>query len=264
MALAYTQIDAFTDTPYRGNQAAVFLLPEARDAEWMQDVASELNLAETAYLVRREDGFGLRWFTPAVEVDLAGHPTLACAHFLWESGELDASEEARFHTKSGLLTARRCDGDWIELDFPATPPEPFAKPDGLDRMLGATVVWTGKSPFDLLVEVESEGQLRAVEPDYAGVAKLPVRGVIVTAKSDGEPYDFVSRFFAPQSGIFEDPVTGSAHCCLGPYWAGKLGKDELLAYQASKRGGTVRVDVAGDRVRLAGQAMTVARAELVD
>ena len=263
MGLAYTQIDAFTDTPYRGNQAAVFLLPEPRDADWMQAVASELNLAETAYLVQREDGFDLRWFTPAVEVDLAGHPTLASAHFLWESGELAVSEEARFHTKSGLLTAKRLGGGWIELDFPATPPEPVDRPAGLGDMLGATVVWTGKSPFDLLVEVESETQLRAIEPDYAGLAKLPVRGVIVTAKSAGEPYDVVSRFFAPQSGIFEDPVTGSAHCCSGPYWASRLGKTELLAYQASQRGGTVRVAVAGDRVRLAGQAVTVARGELL-
>ena len=263
MGLRYTQIDAFTDVAYRGNQAAVFLLPEPRDADWMQAVASELNLAETAYIVRREDGFALRWFTPAVEIDLAGHPTLASAHFLWESGELSPAATARFHTKSGLLTARRLEDGWIELDFPATPPEPVDAPAGLEAMLGAAVVWTGKSRFDLLVEVESEARLRAIEPDYAGLAKLPVRGVIVTARDDGGAYDFVSRFFAPQSGIFEDPVTGSAHCCLGPYWASKLGKARLLAHQASRRGGDVRVEVAGDRVRLAGQAVTTVRGELV-
>ncbi len=263
MGIPYAHVDAFADAPFRGNQAAVFLLPEPRDAQWMQNIAGELNLAESAFLVRRDDGFDLRFFTPAVEVELAGHPTLASAHWLWESGNLAASEVARFHSKRGLLTARRRDDGWIELDFPATPPEKIAMPDGLDVVLGASVIYTGRSPFDLLVEVESEAELRALEPDFARLTQLRVRGVIVTAESDGEPYDFVSRFFAPQSGIFEDPVTGSAHCCLGPFWAKSLGRNPLLAYQASKRGGVVQVEVCGERVRLAGQAVTVARGEIV-
>lgn len=264
MPLSFTQIDAFTDRPFRGNPAAVFLLPEPRDVDWMQAVASEMNLPETAYLLRRDggDGFDLRWFTPTVEVDLAGHPTLAAAHFLWESGELQSGDDARFHTKSGTLTARSSEG-WITLDFPATPASSSEQSVDLAAALGAPITWTGASRFDLLAEVGSESDLRGIDPDYAALARLPVRGVIVTALADGDDYDFVSRFFAPQSGIFEDPVTGSAHCCLAPYWSAKLGRASLIGYQASPRGGTVRVEVGGDRVRLSGQAVTTARGELL-
>ena len=263
MGLEYALIDAFTETPFRGNPAVVVLLPKSRPAEWMQAVASEMNQPETAFLVRSEDGYHLRWFTPAIEVDLAGHPTLACAHWLWTSGQLDPLETVRFHTRSGLLIAERHDG-WIRLDLPATPATEQKPFDGLAQALGAAVLWTGRSSFDLLVEVASEEALRAIEPNLPALAQYPVRGVIVTAKAAAPPYDFVSRFFAPQSGINEDPVTGSAHCCLGPYWSRKLGKTRLLAYQASARGGVLRLMVQETRVCLEGQAVTVATGRLLD
>ena len=260
MGQTITQVDAFTDTPFSGNPAAVCILPEARDEHWMQNVASEMNLSETAFLVRQPDGFDLRWFTPAVEVDLCGHATLASAHVLWESGLLKPDEEARFHTHSGLLTATRQD-DWIELNFPATPVEPADAPAELLRALGVSATYIGKNHFDYLIEVDSEATLRAMQPNYSLLLTVPSRGTIVTSRSD--KYDFVSRFFAPHVGINEDPVTGSAHCSLAPYWSPKLNKDAMLAYQASARGGTLRVRVDGDRVRLGGQAVTVLRGELV-
>lgn len=262
MGLEYTLIDAFTAEPFGGNPAVVFLLPEPRDAEWMQTVASEMNQPETAFLVETDDGYNLRWFTPAVEVDLAGHPTLASAHWLWNSGRLDTKTPARFHTRSGLLIAERRD-DWIRLDFPATPPTEQQPPEGLREALGAEVLWVGKSPFDLLVEIASESALRSLKPNLSALSNYPVRGIIVTARTDGPPYDFVSRFFAPQSGINEDPVTGSAHCCLGPYWEPRLGKHQLLAYQASARGGVLRLEVGATRVSLGGQAVTVAEGRLL-
>ncbi len=260
MGLKITQVDAFTAKPFAGNPAAVCVLPEPGDAQWMQSVAMEMNLAETAFLVRRADGFDLRWFTPSVEVKLCGHATVASAHVLWEDGLLRPEEQARFHTLSGLLTADRR-GDWIELDFPATLARPCDPPDGLAEALGAQPLYVGRNQFDYLVELESEAVVRRLEPDHTRLKRLPVRGVIVTAR--GADYDFVSRFFAPGSGIDEDPVTGSAHCALGPYWKAKLGKDEFLAFQASPRGGVVKVRVAGDRVKLGGQAVTVLRGELL-
>ena len=262
MGLWITQVDAFTDRPFAGNPAAVCVLPAPRDAAWMQDVAREMNLAETAFLEPRADGFGVRWFTPTVEVDLCGHATLAAAHVLWEQGHLPPGAQARFHTRSGLLTADRR-GEWIELDFPATPAEPAPAPPGLVRALGAEARHVGKSAFDYLVEVDAEATLRGLRPDLAALAALPVRGVIVTSRAAGGGFDFVSRFFAPGAGIPEDPVTGSSHCALGPYWGARLGKTELTAYQASARGGVVRVRLAGERVRLGGQAVTVLRGELV-
>ena len=261
MPVAISQVDAFTGRPFAGNPAAVCILRDAVSDEWMQNVAREMNLAETAFLQPREDGFDLRWFTPAVEVDLCGHATLASAHVLWETGVLDAETPARFHTRSGLLTARR-NGDEIELDFPATRPEAAKPPDGLREALGAVLVAVAKSRFDYLAELESEDSVRKLKPDVQALAKLPVRGVMVTARGCG-PYDFVSRFFAPAVGIDEDPVTGSAHCCLGPYWQERLQRDEFMAYQASARGGEIRVKVAGDRVFLSGKAVTVLRGELV-
>jgi predicted PhzF superfamily epimerase YddE/YHI9 len=260
MGLKITQVDAFTSKPFAGNPAAVCVLPEPVDAQWMQSVAMEMNLAETAFLVRRADGFDLRWFTPSVEVKLCGHATVASAHVLWEDGHLPPGEQARFHTLSGLLTADRR-GDWIELDFPATIAGPCDPPDGMAEALGAKPVYVGRNQFDYLAELESEEAVRRLEPDHTRLKRLPVRGVIVTAR--GAEYDFVSRFFAPGSGIDEDPVTGSAHCALGPYWKAKLGKDEFLAFQASPRGGVVKVRVVGDRVKLGGQAVTVLRGELV-
>ena len=226
----------------------------------MQSVAREMNLSETAFLLRQGDGYQLRWFTPALEVDLCGHATLASAHALWEQGCLQPDEQARFFTRSGLLTARRI-GDWIEMDFPATPEEATPAPEGLIDALGASAKYVGKSIFDYIVELESEETVRGLKPDFTALEKIPVRGVIVTSRA--ADYDFVSRFFAPVSGINEDPVTGSAHCSLGPFWRSRLNKTEFVAYQASARGGVVRVRLEGDRVMLGGQAVTVLRGELL-
>jgi len=262
MGLKIIQVDAFTDKKFAGNPAAVCLLAEPRDDEWMQTVAREMNLSATAYLHRQRDGFNLRWFTSSVELAFCGHGTLASAHVLWELGQLEPTEEARFFTQSGLLTAKRL-GSWIELDFPAKREEQVAAPDGLERALGVRASYIGRNAFDYLVEVESEEILRGLQPDFTSLKSLNVRGVIVTSLSDSPEYDFISRFFAPGSGIDEDPVTGSAHCCLGPYWSIRLHKKELTAYQASKRGGVVRVRVGDDRVQLGGQAVTVMRGELL-
>ena len=263
MAQPIFQVDAFTDTPYTGNPAGVCPLPEPRDEAWMQKVAREMNLSETAFLYPQEDGFCLRWFTPAVEVDLCGHATLAAAHTLWETGRLEPQVQARFYTRSGLLTADRYD-DEIELEFPATPDEPVGRPpERLAQALGVSPGYVGKSIFDYLVEVDSAETVRALNPDMTLLKSLDARGVIVTAPADMAEYDFVSRFFAPAVGIDEDPVTGSTHCCLGPFWSKKLGRDEFVAYQASSRGGKMRVRVLGERVRLGGKAVTVLRGELV-
>ena len=263
MALRITQVDAFTDIPFHGNPAAVCVLPQAADAGFMQHVAREMNLSETAFLVRRADGgFDLRWFTPTVEVALCGHATLASAHVLWDEGHLAHTEPARFCTKSGWLTCRQ-DGAWIAMDFPAKLEEPAAPPAELGAALGAPMKYVGKNAFDYLVEVDSEATVRALTPDHAALRRLPVRGVIVTAPAASSAYDFVSRFFAPGSGIDEDPVTGSAHCALAPFWAARLGKSNMTAYQASPRGGVVKVSVQGDRVLLSGQAVTVLRGELI-
>jgi PhzF family phenazine biosynthesis protein len=262
MGLAIVQVDAFTERPFAGNPAAVCVLPAERDARWMQDVAREMNLSETAFLVRQEDGYGLRWFTPAIEVDLCGHATLASAHVLWEDGHLARGAPARFWTRSGLLTAA-ARGAWIELDFPAKPQEPAPTPPELARALGVTPRYVGRNQFDYLIEAESEAAVRGLAPDFGALRALPVRGIMVTAAAEAAEYDFVSRFFAPASGIDEDPVTGSAHCCLGPFWSARLGKRELVGYQASARGGVVRVRVGDDRVYLGGQAVTVLRGELL-
>ena len=258
-------VDAFASEPFAGNPAAVCLLPDARDDPWMQRVAREMNLSETAFVTLRpggRDGYDLRWFTPAVEVDLCGHATLASAHVLWETGRLSVDETARFHTRSGLLTADRRD-DWIVMDFPLTPDDPVEPPDGLLEALGVVSHYVGKSRFDYLVEVGSEAEVRGLTPDQERLKALPVRGVMVTSRAAAGPYDFVSRFFAPGAGIPEDPVTGSAHCCLASFWRRRLGRDEMLARQLSSRGGVVRVEVAGDRVRLGGQATTVWWGELL-
>lgn len=253
------QIDAFTEQAFRGNPAAVCLLDAERGEQWMQDVAAEMNLSETAFLLPRGDGeYSLRWFTPAAEVALCGHATLASAHALHEEHGV---RSARFHTKSGVLISEH-DGEWIELDFPATFAEPSAPPDGLLESLGVREpLFVGRSRYDYVLELRSEEEVRAVTPDFVRMRTLPVRGVIVTSR--GGEYDFVSRFFGPAVGVDEDPVTGSAHCALTPYWAAKLGRSEMTAYQASKRGGVVRVRLDGDRVKLIGQAVTVFRGELV-
>jgi PhzF family phenazine biosynthesis protein len=263
MTQPIVQVDAFADAPFRGNPAAVCVLPQPRDDAWMQAVAAEMNLSETAFLVRQDDGFNLRWFTPTTEVDLCGHATLASAHVLWETGELALAQQARFHTRSGLLTAER-DGDWITLDFPAKPATPVDPPPGLLESLGAEARYVGKNEWDYLIEVADETTVRGLQPNYDLFKGLGVRGIMVTSRADGDEYDFVSRFFAPGSGIDEDPVTGSAHCCLGPFWQERLGKSEFLAYQASARGGVLRVRIDGERVHLGGQAVTVLRGELAE
>jgi PhzF family phenazine biosynthesis protein len=255
------QVDAFTNTLFGGNPAGVCILPEQREERWMQLVAREMNLAETAFLVRNREGFQLRWFTPAVEVDLCGHATLASAHILWETGQLEPCEEARFHTKSCLLTANRKE-DIIELDFPMEAEQEAQAPRELLEGLGAVPRYVGQNRMDYLVELEDEAAVSNLEPNLALLAKVPVRGIIVTARSNRPEFDFVSRFFAPASGIPEDPVTGSAHCCLGPYWEKRLGKGSFTAWQASERGGAVRVRNEGNRVLLGGQAVTVFTAEM--
>ena len=263
VSVTIVQVDAFTREPFGGNPAAVCVLPAPADPVWMQRVAREMNLAETAFLVRRDSGeYDLRWFTPSVEVDLCGHATLASAHVLWEGGHLAPGGPAVFHTRSGRLSAVRGDG-WIEMDFPAEPAEPAPMPEGLAAALGVEPVHVGRNRFDYLVEVDSEATIRRLAPDIRGLGALPVRGIIVTARSETQGFDFVSRFFAPRAGVDEDPVTGSAHCCLGPYWRRRLGQDAFTAWQASARGGVVKVAVAGDRVLLSGQAVTVLRGELL-
>ena len=258
-----TQVDAFTDRPFAGNPAAVCILPQPRDEVWMQNVASEMNLAETAFLLKQEDGYSLRWFTPETEVALCGHATLASSHVLWEDKHLQPTETARFHTKSGLLLAKRI-GDWIELDFPAVPEKPVNAPPELLQGLNVTPTYVGKNKFDYLIEVGSEKVVRGLDPNYFLLRSINVRGVMVTSVSSSKQFDFVSRFFAPGSGVDEDPVTGSAHCCLGPYWRKRLGKNEFLAYQASPRGGIVKVRCGDDRVYLGGKAVTVLRGELIN
>jgi PhzF family phenazine biosynthesis protein len=257
------QVDSFTNEPFKGNPAGVCILEEPANEAWMQHVAAEMNVAETAFVRKRRDGdYDLRWFTPAVEVELCGHATLATAHILWETGIQSPDERARFHTASGLLTADRRGGR-IELDFPADPPAAVEPPDGLLDALGVAATYVGQTRFDYLVETENAGAVRRAAPDFRGLKRLGVRGAMITARSDDESFDFVSRFFAPGAGIDEDPVTGSAHCALAPYWGGKLGRDELVAYQASARGGVVHCRVVGDRVRLSGHAVTVLSGELV-
>jgi PhzF family phenazine biosynthesis protein len=261
MRQSIVQVDAFTSKPFAGNPAAVCVLPGPADGGWMQDVAREMNLSETAYVHRVADGYQLRWFTPVVEVDLCGHATLATAHVLWEEGHLPLDATARFHTRSGLLTAERR-GDWIELDFPVEPAKPSGPPDSLVEALGVAVRSAGRNRFDWLIELDSEASVRRLAPDMTRLMTVPTRGVIVTSRAESPGFDFISRFFAPSLGVPEDPVCGSAHCCLAPFWSQRLGRAELVGYQASPRGGIVRVRHQGQRVVLGGQAVTVMRGEL--
>ncbi|HXR98747.1 MAG TPA: PhzF family phenazine biosynthesis protein [Terriglobales bacterium] len=260
------QVDAFAAAAFTGNPAAVCWLDEPRPAKWMKSVAAEMNLSETAFLEPGEGGFGLRWFTPTVEVDLCGHATLASAHALEQWGKLGAGETAIFHTRSGRLTAARR-GEWIELDFPARASTAAPVPAGLLACLGAPVAvlhcatGAGAVGLNYLLELTSEREVRSVAPDFAALARLPLRSLSITAQGE-VPYDFVSRFFAPAGGVNEDPVTGSAHTQLTPYWAARLGRRQLRAWQASARGGELRLELAGDRVRMAGRAVTVFRGAL--
>ncbi len=280
MTVPIFTVDAFTDQAFAGNPAAVCLLERPRDAAWMQSVAREMNLSETAFLTPHAgDGFDLRWFTPAVEVALCGHATLASAHVLWESGMLGRTDPARFHTASGVLTATRA-GDGIEMDFPAKPVTEAKPAVGLVEALGVKPVFVGRNAFDYFVEVASEDEVRGAQPDHGRLGTIEVRGVVLTSRpargaaaaARGErrsgngrsgACDFVSRFFAPGSGVPEDPVTGSAHCALAPYWAAKLGRTAMTGRQLSQRVGIVRVRVDGDRVMLGGHAITVMKGVLL-
>lgn len=261
------QVDAFTPRPFAGNPAAVCLLDAERPDEWMQDVAAEMNLAETAFLVPSGASFHLRWFTPTTEVPLCGHATLASSHVLWETGILAPEATATFETRSGRLTARRVAGR-IEVDLPAAPVTEAQPPPGALEALGTTAVWVGRTAdrgmgdVDYLVEVGSEEIVRGLRPDF-GRLREQKSGFIVTARATTSPFDFVSRYFAAFVGIDEDPVTGAAHCALVPYWSAKLSKTEMTAYQASPRGGIVHGVNADGRVRLSGEAVTVLRGELL-
>ncbi len=264
MGIPMFQVDAFASTPFTGNPAAVCLLDTDTDADavWMQTVAAEMNLSETAFVRPRDAGgaFPLRWFTPTVEVELCGHATLASAHVLWETGRLTPDTPAHFDTRSGILTAHRR-GDTIELDFPTDPVAPTELDPDLVRVLGATPVAAhrGRSGW-LVIELATDDAVRGLAPDIA--ALLPFGVVVVTSRSNDPAHDFVSRVFGPAVGIDEDPVTGSSHCALAPYWAERLGRNELTGYQASARGGVVTVRLDGDRTHLGGHAITVLRGEL--
>lgn len=262
MSYPIYMVDAFTNIKFKGNPAAVCLLDAPQEEELMQQVAAEMNQSETAFVSPGSEGYELRWFTPTVEMDLCGHATLASAHVLWETGRLDRDEDARFITKSGLLTCS-LSNDWIDMDFPSETPEAAIAPEELVQGLGLIPRYVGRNRMDYLVEVDCEDTVRSLRPDYGMLARIPARGVIITSRaSRAESYDFVSRAFYPGTGIDEDPVTGSAHCALAPYWAKRLRRDELTGYQASKRGGIVKVKAAGERVQLSGQAVTILKGQL--
>lgn len=262
MPQSLIQVDAFTREPFRGNPAAVCVMNAPCEERWMQAVAEEMNLAETAFLHPEGEGYRLRWFTPKAEVDLCGHATLASAHVLWSEGHLAPAHSARFITRSGWLVAAK-QGEWIELDFPSEPETRAEAPQELLAALGFAPQYVGRNRMDYLVEVESEELVRSLKPDLRMLEQVTTRGVIVTSRADSSEYDFVSRFFAPRLGVDEDPVTGSAHCCLAPFWASRLHQKEMIGYQASARGGIVRVRLSEPRVYLSGQAVTVLRGELV-
>ena len=249
-------VDAFTDRRFSGNPASVCLLEDALPEATLQAIAAEMNHSETAFLQAREGGWSLRWFTPRVEVALCGHATLASAHVLWESGRLARDAKALFHTASGVVTAT-LESERIALDFPVEPADPVPEPEGLAEALGAEIVRVGQNRMDLLAEVQDESTVQGLAPDLARLAAYPVRGTIVTARSSAPGVDFVSRFFAPQSGVDEDPVTGSAHCALAPWWSERLGRTAMTGRQLSPRGGSVGVRLTGPRVHLLGNAVIV-------
>jgi PhzF family phenazine biosynthesis protein len=254
-------VDAFADAPFTGNPAAVCLLDRAPSATFMQALAAELNLPATVFVAGARDGHDLRWFSPVAELTLCGHGTLAAAHVLWETAGLAPTETARFVTRSGPLYATSRDG-WVSIDLPAEVAMATAAPIGLLDALGAKARWVGRNRLDYVIEVEDEAAVAALAPDLGALAAIETRGVIATARASTPGIDFVSRFFAPRVGIPEDAVTGSAHCCLAPLWASRLGTSRLTARQLSRRGGLVRASVEGERVVLSGQAVTVLRGEL--
>ncbi|MBX3373910.1 MAG: PhzF family phenazine biosynthesis protein [Phycisphaeraceae bacterium] len=265
MAIPIYQVDAFAGSPFRGNPAAVCVLHDEKSSDWMQSVAAEMNLSETAFVRRRsgDPGFDLRWFTPAVEVALCGHATLASAHALWSEGHVPAGETIRFHTQSGVLTCGQRDA-LIELDFPAMPATECDPPPGLLDAVGVRPSFVGRSRFDTFLLVESEASVRSIVPDFRALREITgLRGVIATSASSDARFDFISRYFAPGAGVDEDPVTGSAHCTLAPFWGARLGRTAMTGFQASRRGGVVHVRLADDRVVLGGRAVTVLRGELL-
>lgn len=255
------QVDAFTDEPFKGNPAAVCLLEGPEPDAWMQLLASEMNLSETAFLLPEENGWRLRWFTPKTEVDLCGHATLASAKVLFETQPLLRSRPIKFLTRSGLLLAKWASGA-VELDFPAMDFEPFTATASVEPVLGFQPVNAVYSGNYFLFEAQDEALIHQVKPDMAALEKLPLPEVIITAASKDPEFDFISRFFAPQLGVDEDPVTGSAHCLLAPYWAVKLDKKVFTAFQASHRGGKLHLRLSGDRVLITGDAKFIFTADL--
>ncbi|HVH05025.1 MAG TPA: PhzF family phenazine biosynthesis protein [Myxococcota bacterium] len=259
-------IDAFTSEPFAGNPAGVCVLEDARSDRWLQAVAAEMNLSETAFLWPDGAGYRLRWFTPKVEVPLCGHATLASAHLLLETRRA-RDGAVRFPSQSGELRAVRADDGWIELDLPAFRAEPSLLPANVAVALGVMPIEASTverlNGTSWLCEMETERDVRGARPDPRALVAAGAPSIMLTTRGDGSGFDFVSRYFAPGAGIDEDPVTGAAHCALAPYWAKKLGKTEMLAYQASVRGGVVGVRVAGDRVVLRGQAVTVVSGQLL-
>ncbi len=262
MKLKIFTVDAFTNVPFAGNPAAVCLLDEEVSDGWMTDVAAEMNLSETAFLLKKNDGYSLRWFTPKVEVQLCGHATLASAHILWQKGILSKDEEARFHTLSGLLSVNYIEGEY-EMNFPAYESKPSNGNTELIKALGIEPVSLCETDHHYICELTSDEEVLKINPSFEILMGLEKFGTIITAKSSDGNYDFISRFFAPAKGINEDPVTGSAHCALAPYWMNKLNKNILTAYQASERGGVIKLRVEGDRVFLKGSAVTITEGELL-
>ncbi len=256
------QVNAFSDQAFNGNPAAVCLLDTAKPDSWMQSVAAQMNLSETAFLTPLGNAFSLRWFTPLKEVDMCGHATLASAHILWQQGIADKQDTIHFDTLSGELTAT-LQNDCIELDFPRLSLKPIETPRELIEILGITPTFSAMFGEKHLFEIEDQQQLEQLTPDFSALKSIPARGVSITCKSRDSKYDFVSRYFAPWVGINEDPANGSSHCALTPYWANHFGKNELTAYQASERGGELTLRLAGDRVKISGKAITVLKAELL-
>jgi len=262
MKIPIYQVDAFTNKPFKGNPAAVCILNNEMPTAWMQSLAAEMNVSETAFLMAERGGFQLRWFTPMIEVDLCGHATLASAKVLFSEELASKNQPVVFFTRSGELRAS-VEGNWINLNFPAFPEEPYKPTGSFMQALGINPVNVVKSGENVLVEVENEEAVRSMKPDFLTLIQTPLHGVAVTARADSHGFDFVSRYFAPWVGINEDPVTGSAHSCLGPYWGKRLGKSEMLAFQASRRGGILKIKLLDHRVQIGGQALEIFKGDLL-
>jgi PhzF family phenazine biosynthesis protein len=262
MRIPIYQIDAFTNEPFKGNPAAVCLLSEAISENRMQKIALEMNLSETAFLLPEDEGFRLRWFTPLVEVELCGHATLASSFILFNQELVKKNDPIHFFTRSGELKAS-IQGDWINLNFPGFEEKPFLEAEMLKTILQEDPINIVSSGENVIVELKTSNEIRQLKPDFIQLVKIPIHGLVVTARSDLEEFDFISRYFAPWVGINEDPVTGSAHACLAPYWEKRLKKRKMVAFQASSRGGVVRVEVQGNRVLISGQAIMILKGELI-